>query len=139
MLEDVKQNLKQDVKHEIAPLVNGLIDDVQTLFRQELKLVRTEVSQDLKVAKEAAIEFGLGTALASLAMLLLALTLVHLLAWMAPSIPLWGCYGIITLLFGAGAAFAISKGADTVDKADFVPRETIRSMKENAQWVKGKL
>lgn len=138
MLEDVKQDVKQDLKQEIVPLVNGLIDDVQTLFRQELKLVKTEVQQDLKVAKEAAIEFGLGTALASLAMLLLALTLVHLLAWMAPTIPLWGCYGIITLLFGAGAAFAISKGANTVDKADFVPHETIRSMKENAQWVKGK-
>ncbi len=138
MLEDAKLNLKQDVKLEIAPLVSGLIDDVQTLFRQELKLVKTEVQEDLKVAKEAAIEFGTGAALAGLAMLLLALTLVHFLAWAVPSIPLWGAYGLITLLFGAGAAFAIHKGADTVDKADFVPRETIRSMKENAQWVKGK-
>ena len=129
----------ENVKQDIAPLLSSLFEDVQTLFRQELTLVRTEVGQDLKVARKAAIDFGLGTALASLAMLLLALTLVHLLVWVAPSIPLWGAYGVITLLFGAGAAFAISKGRDTVEAASFEPEETIRSMKENVQWVKGKV
>ena len=133
------ENLKQDVKQDIAPLVSSIVADVHTLFRQEVALVRTEVGQDLKVAKVAAIDFALGTALASLAMLLLALTLVHLLASVAPSIPLWGAYGIITLMYGAGAAFAISKGKETVSEANFKPEQTIRSMKENAQWVKEKI
>lgn len=136
---ELKLDVKQEVQGTIAPLVAGIVDDLTTLVKQELKLAKTEVKQELAVAKVAAIDFAIAGALGSLAVLMLSFTLVYFLAWAVPTIPLWGSFGIVTLVFGVAAAFAGSKGAAVIDKAEFTPKETIRSMKENAQWVKGQI
>lgn len=129
--------LKNDVRTNIMPLLNGIVDDAQKLFRQEVALAKCEVKQEVKVVKEAGLYFGIGLALGSLAVLLSCLTLVHLLAWLFPTIPMWADYAIVTLLLGIPAGIFMMNGKSVLDKNDLVPRRTIETMKDNAEWAKG--
>ena len=46
----------------MAPLISGIIQDAQTLLRQQLTLFQTEVKQDLRRTRDAVIPLGrLGT------------------------------------------------------------------------------
>ena len=130
-------NLKNDVRNHILPLLSGIVDDTQKLFRQEVALAKCEVKQEVKVVKEAGMYFGIGLALGSLAVLLSCLTLVHLLGWLFPTIPLWADYAIVTLMLGIPAGVFLMNGKTVLDKGELMPRRTIETMKENAEWAKG--
>jgi len=65
----------------MAPLVTGIIDDLQELIKQNLALFKVEVREDFKKTKEAAASLGVGIGLAVVGALHLTLMLVYLLWW----------------------------------------------------------
>ncbi len=133
MMRELSQ-VKAEAETNIPPLVSGIVQDTQTLFRQEVALAKAELKSELVTAKEAAVGMSASLALAGLATLMLSFGLVHLLSW-AFAIPLGASFGIVGLLYGVGAAVSFSLGRSAAEKTDFVPHQTIETMKENARWI----
>jgi hypothetical protein len=128
--------VKTEAEANISPLVSGILHDTQTLFRQEVALAKSELKTELVTAKAAAMGFGVSAFLGALTVLMLSFGLVHFITW-ATGISLGASYGIVGLLYGAAAAGSFVAGNKALKETDFVPHQTIQTMKENVQWIAG--
>lgn len=135
MLDEVKQQ----VETTVVPLIKGILDDTQTLLRQEITLARVEVSEDVKRAREAAVALSGGVFAAGLAAVLLAFTIVHGLVALVPTLPLWGAYGIVFLTVGVIAAVLLASAKGKAKAVNMIPEQTIETMRENVQWIQRKV
>jgi hypothetical protein len=120
----------------MAALVGGVISDLQLLIKQELALARREMVDEARKTKDAALSLGVGIGIAALSGLLLTLMVVHLLNWAVPSLPLWGCYGIVAAVLAAAGAVLWLHGKSKAHEIQLVPPQTAETMKENLQWIK---
>jgi len=128
-----------DVRHEndasVTTLVSGIITDAQNLLKQQFELLKHEVHEDLRKTRDASMAVGLGAIVALIGGVLLALMLVHLIAWALPALPLWACYGIcggVILAIGGGLVWA---GMAKFNSFNPLPDETAQTLKENVQWI----
>ena len=82
MLEEVKK------KGEgiLAPLLTGILDDIQLLLRQELALAKCEVRQETAKLKASLISFGVSLASGFTGVLLGSFSLAHAFAYYNTSI-----------------------------------------------------
>ena len=128
----------------VAPLVAGIVDDLQELLKQNLTLFKVEVREDLKKTKEAAAALGVGVGLAVVGALHLTLMLVFLLWWAfdpraTSGLPLWACFAIVGGAF-AGIGFALYlRGKKKLESFNPLPDETAQALKENVQWIKNRI
>ena len=130
-----QQEETHTTKNGIIGLIGGLIGDVRTLFRQELQLLRDEFFLEIDKIRQAAVAVGAGIGFTLIGGLFLFIMLVHVLHQYA-SLPLWACYGLIgVILLAVGAALLI-KAKQSLQNFNLMPRRTLRSMKEDAQWIK---
>jgi len=123
----------------LASLVGGIVNDAQTLIKQELALARREVTDELNKAKDAVISLAVGIGTAAVGGLLLVFMLVELLHWAWPErLPLWGSYGIVgaaLIVLGGGLFFFGKRRAGNVH---LMPEQTLAMMKDNVAWIKNK-
>jgi len=133
----------------MASLVGGIVSDVQDLIKQQLELTRKEIEADLRKTRDAAslLFAGIGIALfGCFSFCLMLAHLIHLLTTPAnlqavqdpAAIPLWGCYGIVTVVLlaaGGGLAFAGKKKFDSFNP---LPDESAQVLKENIEWIANK-
>jgi uncharacterized membrane protein YqjE len=117
----------------IGQLIGEISDDLSKLFRQEVELAKAEVREEATKAGKAAGMLGAAGFAGYLAVLLLSFALVYALAnvmdagWAALIVAvIWAVVGGI--LYGAGR-----KRLRTVSP---VPRRTVETIKEDAQWLK---
>lgn len=149
----------------MVSLVGGIVNDVQTLLKQELALARREATDELNKAKEVVILLGIGIGSAALCGLLLVFMLIYLLHWASSErLPLWGCGGIVgaALMILTGGLFLFVKrragavhlmpehiialmilaggrlffGKETAGAVHLMPEQTIATMKDNVSWIK---
>jgi hypothetical protein len=125
-----------------ATLVREIVNDIGDLFKQEIRFARVEIKQDLHKSKEAMALLALGAGSAFLGAFLLALTAVYLLHWLtAPagadlsSVPLWGCFGIVTVVFFASGGALLWSGKKMLDNFTPLPTQTVQTVKENVEWI----
>jgi len=120
----------------VTQLVGGIMHDAQDLMRQQMALFRAEMQEDLRKTKEVAIFLACGFFLAQIGLSVLCFMFVYLLHSLQPAMPLWGCFGIVgglLALLGAASLFAARNQANAIN---FVPQQTVETMKENVQWIK---
>jgi len=116
-------------------LVAGIIDDVQRLMGQQLKLFRREVQDDVAKVLEAMILLGVGAAAAVVAGILVAFGIAHWMSAAFPNLPLWACYSIVGgVLAVLGGALLIA-GTRLLDSFNPLPDESAEAMKENVQCL----
>lgn len=145
-MADQLQQTTTGTPGNMAPLVTGIIDDLQELIKQNLALFKVEVREDFKKTKEAAAALGVGVGLAIVGALHLTLMLVFLLWWAFSSevrsvsgLPLWVCFAIVGGVFlGVGAALTF-KGKKKLDSFNPLPDQTAEALKENVQWIKNRM
>jgi len=122
-------------------LVSGIVSDFQELLKQQLRLTRQEVKDDLRMAKEATWRLVLGVALGFLAAIPLLLGVAHLLNYLSlpheardpAALPLWACLILVGACVGAVGAIVAIQGKHKLD--DIKPlAETAQSLKENLEW-----
>src|SRR5438309_1065138 len=118
----------------LSTLVEGIVADSQKLISQQIELVREEVRQDIRQLKNSALSMGAGAGLATLAGVLSAQMLVHLVH-KSTRLPLWGSYGVVGGLMGAAAAGLFRRGEMQIANLQVAPQAT-ESLKENAAWLK---
>lgn len=119
----------------IIGLLGGLIGDVRTLFRQELQLLRDEFFLEISKVRQAAVAIGAGIGLTIIGGLFALIMLVHALHEFA-HLPLWACYGLIGVILLAVGAVLLIKAKHSLENFNLMPRRTLRTLKEDAQWIK---
>jgi len=119
----------------IPDLLKQLSTETTTLVKQELDLAKAELTEKGKQAGTGAGLFGgagvmgLLTAGAFTAFVILLLTEIGLDAWLSAL--------IVTLIYGAVAAFLALRGKQELDKATPAkPEQTIETLKEDAEWAR---
>lgn len=118
----------------VTALVSGIINDAQELIKQQVTLLKHDIRHDIRQAKEGAASLAVGGGVAAVGGILLSLTLVHFVSWLAPSWPLWVCYALVgglLLAIGGGVMFAGKKKFDTLNP---LPEQSVEAMRENVQW-----
>ena len=123
-------------KTDTVTLVKEIIGDAETLVGQQFDLLRVELGEDLKEAKQAAIALGAGAGLVASGGILTALMLVHALQ-RGTRLPLWICYGIVGGLLGvSGAALLAAGRKEAAGIKLWPPPKSAAALKENLQWLK---
>jgi hypothetical protein len=124
-----------DATPSLATLVGGIVDDLQKLIRQELKLARIEVQQEFDKAKFGIAFSAAGAGLLALSVIPFLFMFVYLLHEYA-GLPLWGSFGIVFggLVLVGGLLIAV--GVAKLRQIHLVPPQTAETMRENVQWIK---
>jgi hypothetical protein len=129
--------MAQDVhtaEPSVTELVRGIIDDAQDLIKQQGEMLRQEIRADLRRTRQGLTVLGVGAGVGVLAAVLLSLTLVHLLAWASPELPLWVCYGIVAVILAAAGGALIYAGIAKFQSFNPLPDESAEALKETLQW-----
>ncbi len=122
---------KQD--RSIGELFSELASETSTLIRQEIELAKVEFTQK---AKTIGLNLGFlvaGGAVAYAAFLALLAALIILLAHV---MPWWLAALVVAVVVGIVAAVLISKALTSLKKTEVAPRQTVETLKEDAQWAK---
>jgi uncharacterized membrane protein YqjE len=117
-----------------SELVSGIISDAQDLMKQQFDLLRHEVLEDLRKTRDAAILFGVAAGLALIGAFMAMMTLVYLIPWYFPNVPLWGSFAIWTVVL-ALAAVALYYGGVAKLPTRILPEKSEQSLKESVQWI----
>lgn len=132
-------DLHTEAGFSATSLVKGIVSDAQDLIRQQLALFRAEIRDDFRKTVGILIAIVGGAFLVAIGGALLCFMLVHLLASLAPALPMWACFGIVgacvTLVGGAIAYGAIAK----FKTFNPLPDESVQAFKENVQWIKNRI
>jgi hypothetical protein len=120
----------------VTSLLSGIVTDAQELIKQQLLLFRHELKDDVNRAREVLPSLGLGVALMMTATIFLGLMLAHLLNWAVGDahLPLWGCYGIVTAVFGVVGCALLYFAKQTLESLP-MSHQAAEATKENVEWL----
>ena len=117
----------------VGQLIGEISDDLSKLFRQEVELAKAEVRQEAAKAGKAAGMLG-GAGLAGwLTVLFLSLALMY---GLGNVMDLGWAALIVAVLWGVAAAVLAANGRKKLKTVDPVPRRTVETLKEDAEWLK---
>jgi len=129
----------------MVSLVSGIVDDVQELIVQQVKLTRAEIGADVRKAGEIAFMFATGAGILLLGAILACLMLVYLLHWLTSpagsdvaTIPLWACFGIVGAAFGILGGCLVASSKKKLDTTVLVPEQAAIALKENVECLMSK-
>jgi uncharacterized membrane protein YqjE len=122
---------KQD--RSISELFSELANETGLLIRQEVALAKVELTQKANRVGRNVGYLVLGGAVAYAALLALLAAIIILLAnvmaW-------WVAALVVAVLVGIIAAVVISKALTALKNTEVAPRQTVETLKEDAQWAK---
>ena len=105
----------------VASLVGGIIEDTQTLIRQEVALARRELQDEWTKAKAAAAMLGIAAVVCGLALLLLSFCIVNALEFVLPA---WACFLIVGGAYAILGGFLMVAGINKINEIRLVPQTT---------------
>src|SRR5580704_10483635 len=115
------ENVHTQHEPNMSALVGGIITDAQQLIRQEITLARSELQQEWRKIKTAAMSLAAGGVVAFVGAFLLAFGLVYLFHWATgavdqAAVPLWAWFlivgAVITIIGGTLLFQGISKAGE---------------------------
>jgi hypothetical protein len=117
----------------MAGLVSGIVNDAQTLMRQQIEMLKVEVKEDFRRSKRAAEFGGLGIVMLTVGFLGLVTALAYFLheyyqfsLWAS-----WAITGGVFLVIG-GALAATSY--ILLERFNPLPDKTFNALQENLSW-----
>jgi hypothetical protein len=124
-----------DTSPSMASLLGGIVNDIQTLIRQEMALAKAEMVREWDKAKTAAGSMAVGAGVLALGGFFLCVTLVCVLAEVA-GLPWWASFlivgGVLTVV--GGVMFFV--GRARAAEVHVVPPQTVETLKEDVQWIR---
>ena len=117
----------------LGQLLGELTGELTDLVRKELQLAQVEIKQEVRQAgKGGGLLGGAGVA-GFLALILLSFAL----AWgLAELMPEGFAFLIVGVLWAIVAAVLASRGRKELKEVQPVPRQTMETLKEDAQWAR---
>jgi len=128
----------------LAATAKGIVDDALELVMQQLAMFKAELRSDLRKAIAGVIPLLCGVGPLLLGGLMLCFTLVHLIHWATlpagtaadpATIPLWGCYAIVALVFLLTGASLLGIGVYRLKRLNPMPQESVKALEENIRWL----
>ena len=117
----------------IGHLIGEVAGDVSKLFRQEVALARAELKEEAsKAAKAGGMLAGAGFA-GYMVAVLLSLALVFALGAV---MPLGWAALIVAVVWAVAGGVLYAAGRKRMTDVDPVPRQTVETLREDAQWVR---
>ena len=127
-----------DIREErsIGELFAELASDTTTLVRQEVALARIEITRTAnRVGKNVGV-LVIGGAIAYAALLSAMAALIMVLGGI---MPMWAGAMLVAAVFAALSYGLISKSIRALREVDLTPRQTMETLREDAQWMKGRI
>ena len=125
------QPMKQD--RPLGELFSELASETSTLVRQEVALAKAEIAQKASQVGKNIGFLVVGGAVAYAAFLAL---MAAVIIGLAQVMPWWGAALLVGVVVAAAAGLLFYKALSTLRAADLTPRQTVETLKEDAQWVK---
>ena len=129
---------QQMVKEErsLGDLFSELASETGTLVRQEVALAQVELTKKATSVGKDVGYLVVGGAVAYAAALALIAAVIIGLSYF---IPAWASALIVSVIVGVAAYMMISSALAALKKTDLAPRETVETLKEDAQWLKNQV
>ncbi len=126
--------IESESETSVTTLIGGIIQDVRTLFLEQMTLFQVEVKNDVRRAVAALVWLVVGMGVALAGLVLLGIGGAYFLSWAVPELPLWIAFAAVgggTAVVGAVLVLVAKSMLDTVDP---VPTTALKGLKENIQW-----
>ena len=134
-----------EVGKPIGALLRDLVDKIRGLLREELRLAKAEMREQLALAGRNLVWIGVGAGLALAAVLILCIALnrgltVLFSQFMAREIAVWLVPLLLGVVLAAAGAVLIAKGMQTLrEHFNLVPEKTKQTLKEDREWLRQKV
>jgi hypothetical protein len=140
-IERVRADRAEGASHTARPhdertlgdLFSELSRETSTLFRQEVRLAKTEATEKAKVIGKDVAFMAAGGAIAYAGFLVILGAIVVGLAFF---MPLWLSALLVGIVVAAIGGFLAYKGLGDLRNAELAPKQTIQSLQEDKEWVK---
>ena len=117
----------------VGEMIGNISNDLSQLFRQEVELAKAELKQEASKAGKAAGMLGGAGFAGYLAVVLLSFAAVFGLANVMDAG--WAAL-IVAVIWGIIGAVLFVNGRKKLKTVDPMPRRTVDTIKEDAQWLK---
>jgi hypothetical protein len=121
-------------ERSLGELFADLSRSLSTLIRQEIELARTEMTVRVSTLSRNAGLVGAGGAFLYAALLGLMATAVLVLVEIG--VTAWLAALLVTIVVAALGGVMVATGIERLKKADLVPRRTIETVQDDAEWAK---
>lgn len=142
----MEQLQKEKEERSLGDLFSELSKETSTLLRQEVTLAQVEITQKATTVGKQVGSLVVGGAVGYAALLIILIALIIALSQLISSIfgwtiitSTWVSAAIIGLVVGGIAFSLITSALATLKKTDLTPKQTIESIKEDAQWIKNQV
>lgn len=121
-------------ERSVPSLFSDLIDNVTTLFRKEVQLAKTELSEKAGQAANASISVGIGAVLLLAALIILLHAVV---AWLARAgiPPHWG-FLIVAVVVAIIGYVVLQRGVANLKTTNLMPNRTVDQLQRDAATAK---
>jgi hypothetical protein len=114
-------------------LIRGVIGDMETLVKQQLKLFQTELKAEGKEMRDGTISMALSLGVILIGGVILGMAIAFVLVE-ALNLPHWAGFGIIGGGLGSIGAALVLKAWLQFDSLTPPAESTVEGLKENFQW-----
>ena len=121
-------------ERSVPSLFADLIENVTTLFRKEVQLAKTELSEKASQAATASASVAAGGVVLLAALIIFLHAVVAWLAY-AGLPPHWG-YLIVAIVVGIGGYVALQKGLTNLKATRLTPTRTVEQLQRDAAVAK---
>jgi F0F1-type ATP synthase assembly protein I len=115
-------------------LIRGVIGDLETLVKQQLKLFQTELKAEGKEIRNGAIFMALSLGVLLVGGVLLGIALASILVE-ALNLPAWASYGLVGLAVAGVGAGLFFTGKQEVKSALPLADESMKTLEENIECL----
>ena len=129
-------NMRPKADRSIAVLLSDLANETILLVRQEIALLKAELREKFGRMGQGATALGIGAALAlSGWFVLLACAVLALATVVQP----WLAALIVAVVVLAIGGILLLIGKKRLDSDNLVPRRTMRSLREDEEWIRERM
>lgn len=121
-------------ERSLGELFADLARETGTLVSREVALARTEMTEKAaQVGKDVAF-LAVGGLIAYAGLLAIIAAIILVLA--ANGVPLWVSALVVGLAVAVIGYVLVQRGLTALKRQDFVPRQTLETLKDDTQWAK---
>jgi uncharacterized membrane protein YqjE len=124
---------EQVAETSVGEMIGNISNDLSQLFRQEVELAKVELKQEATKAGKAAGMLGGAGFAGYLAVLMLSFAVVY---GLANKIDAGWAALIVAVVWAIVAGVLYVIGKNKLKTVDPMPRRTVGTLKEDAQWLK---
>jgi hypothetical protein len=118
----------------LAELIGELAQEISTLVRQEVTLARVELGEKASRVGSHVVSLAAGGAIAYAGLLSILAAIIVLLA--EAGLDWWASALLVGVVVAGTGGFLVMRGINSIKQMDLTPRQTLESLKEDAQWAR---